>query len=60
MEKFFLKNMGCKANQLEGAIIMEKMINAGYLLTEKEKDAAACTGGSIFLSLPHDMPLPAI
>ena len=34
METFFIKNMGCKANQLEGAIIKEKMINAGYFWCE--------------------------
>ncbi|MBR1754787.1 tRNA (N(6)-L-threonylcarbamoyladenosine(37)-C(2))-methylthiotransferase MtaB [bacterium] len=39
METFFIKNMGCKANQLEGAIIREKMINAGYILANKEDEA---------------------
>lgn len=31
--------MGCKSNQFEGAIIQEKLINAGYELVEKIEDA---------------------
>lgn len=31
--------MGCKSNQLEGAIIKEKLINAGYVYVEKEENA---------------------
>src|SRR5574344_506000 len=30
MTKFFVKNMGCKSNQLEGALIKENLINNGY------------------------------
>ena len=39
MEKFYIKNMGCKSNQLEGAIIKEKLQNAGYIWNE---DLAQC------------------
>lgn len=39
MKTFFLKSMGCKSNQFEGAIIQEKLINAGYELVEKIEDA---------------------
>ena len=30
MKTFFLKSMGCKSNQFEGAIIVERLINAGF------------------------------
>ena len=30
IEKFLIKSMGCKSNQFEGAIIEEKLINAGF------------------------------
>lgn len=39
MKTFFLKSMGCKSNQFEGAIIQEKLTNAGYELVEKIEDA---------------------
>ncbi|MBQ9688640.1 tRNA (N(6)-L-threonylcarbamoyladenosine(37)-C(2))-methylthiotransferase MtaB [bacterium] len=39
MKRFVLKNMGCKANQLEGAIIAEKMVNAGFVEVQKVEDA---------------------
>ena len=39
MKTFFLKSMGCKSNQFEGAIIQEKLINAGYELVGKIEDA---------------------
>ncbi len=39
MKKFFLKSMGCKSNQFEGAIIREHLINADFLQTEKIKEA---------------------
>lgn len=39
MKTFFLKSMGCKSNQFEGAIIQEKLINTGYELVEKIEDA---------------------
>lgn len=31
MTKFFIKNMGCKSNQLEGALISENLRNEGYI-----------------------------
>ncbi|MBR1942765.1 tRNA (N(6)-L-threonylcarbamoyladenosine(37)-C(2))-methylthiotransferase MtaB [bacterium] len=30
MSNFFLKSMGCKANQFEGAVIEEQLVKAGY------------------------------
>jgi threonylcarbamoyladenosine tRNA methylthiotransferase MtaB len=39
MKTFFLKSMGCKSNQFEGAVIEEKLTNAGYTLVEKIEDA---------------------
>ncbi len=39
MKTFFLKSMGCKSNQFEGAIIQEKLTNAGYKSVEKIEDA---------------------
>lgn len=38
MKKFFIKSMGCKANQLEGAVIQEKLINAGFVLSDSIDD----------------------
>ena len=29
-KNFFLKSMGCKSNQFEGALIIEKLIEAGF------------------------------
>ncbi len=39
MKTFFIKNMGCKSNQLEGAIIRENLINFGYEEAENENSA---------------------
>ena len=39
MEKFLIKSMGCKSNQFEGAIIEEKLINAGYKKVSEVSDA---------------------
>lgn len=39
MNKFYLKSMGCKSNQFEGQIVAEKMVEAGYLQTQKLEDA---------------------
>ena len=29
-KKFLLKSMGCKSNQFEGALIIEKLVDAGF------------------------------
>jgi threonylcarbamoyladenosine tRNA methylthiotransferase MtaB len=39
MESFFIKNMGCKSNQLEGAIIKEKMLDAGFIYSTTPENA---------------------
>ena len=39
MKKFYLKSMGCKSNQFEGQIIIQKMLEEGYQEVNKEKDA---------------------
>lgn len=39
MNKFFLKTMGCKSNQLEGSLIEENLLENGYLKAEKIEDA---------------------
>lgn len=39
MKTFFLKSMGCKSNQFEGAVIKEKLMNAGYEPVENICDA---------------------
>ncbi len=39
MSKFFLKSMGCKSNQFEGAVIEEKLLNAGFERVEKIENA---------------------
>ena len=39
MKTFFLKSMGCKSNQFEGAIIEEKLANAGYNKVDKIEKA---------------------
>lgn len=39
MKKFYIKTQGCKTNQLEGAIITEKLEEAGYQQTQYEQDA---------------------
>lgn len=37
--KFLIKTHGCKANQLESAVITEKLVNEGYELCNSAKDA---------------------
>lgn len=39
MQKFIIQNMGCKSNQLEGALITEKLVNSGYENVKKIEDA---------------------
>ena len=39
MSKFFLKNMGCKSNQLEGNLIEQNLIENGFKKAEKIEDA---------------------
>lgn len=39
MKRFLVKNMGCKANQLEGCLIEENLTNNGYEKAEKIIDA---------------------
>ena len=35
MKKFFIKTLGCKTNQLESAILEEKLLNAGFLKADE-------------------------
>ena len=39
MKKFFIKSMGCKANQFEGSVIEEKLTNAGFECVNKIENA---------------------
>ena len=39
MCKFYLKSMGCKSNQFEGQIVVEKLIEAGYSQVQKLEEA---------------------
>lgn len=39
MKKFFIKTLGCKSNQLEAAVMREKLIAAGYKQTSKIDEA---------------------
>lgn len=39
MKKFVLKTHGCKTNQLESAVICEKLVEGGYIETKKIQDA---------------------
>lgn len=39
MKRFLLKTMGCKSNQLEGALVEENLINSGYKKADKIIDA---------------------
>jgi len=39
MSKFYLKSMGCKANQFEGQIVIQKLIEAGFVEVKKIEDA---------------------
>lgn len=38
MKTFFIKTHGCKANQLESNIIKEKLLNAGYIESNKNTE----------------------
>lgn len=39
MKRFLLKNMGCKSNQLEGSLIEENLIKAGFKKVDKTSEA---------------------
>src|SRR5574344_2863741 len=39
MKKFIIKNMGCKSNQLEGALIREHLLTNGFEESGSEIDA---------------------
>lgn len=39
MKKFFIKTLGCKTNQLESAILEEKLLNAGFVRVNDFKDS---------------------
>lgn len=39
MKKFIIKSMGCKANQFEGDVIRENLLNNGYLETDNLQNA---------------------
>lgn len=39
MKTYFLKSMGCKSNQFEGAVIDEKLTNAGYIKVNRIEEA---------------------
>jgi len=39
MKKFFLKSMGCKSNQFEGALIEERLVNSGFEKVSDIKNA---------------------
>lgn len=39
MERFLLKNMGCKSNQLEGALIEQDLVKKGFEKTKNISDA---------------------
>ena len=39
MMNFYLKSMGCKSNQFEGQIVAEKLVEAGFIQVQNEKDA---------------------
>ena len=39
MKKFFIKTLGCKSNQLEAAVMREKLIAAGYKQASKIDEA---------------------
>ena len=38
MKTFFIKTHGCKANQLESNVIKEKLLNAGYIESNKNTE----------------------
>lgn len=39
MKKFVLKSMGCKSNQFEGQIMIQKLVESGYTEVKKLEDA---------------------
>ena len=39
MKKFYLKSMGCKANQFEGQIVSQKLLESGFISVSKIEDA---------------------
>lgn len=39
MKKFYIKSMGCKANQFEGQIVAEKLAESNFVQVSSEKDA---------------------
>ncbi len=39
MKKFLLKSMGCKSNQFEGQIVVQKLVEAGYEEVRKLEEA---------------------
>ena len=51
MKKFFLKSMGCKSNQFEGAIIEERLVNSGFEKVSDIKNADIYILNSCYLFL---------
>lgn len=39
MKKFFIKSMGCKANQVEGLVVEQNLIKSGFEKVNNQKDA---------------------
>lgn len=39
MKKFLLKSMGCKSNQFEGQIVLQKLVEAGFVEVKKLEEA---------------------
>ncbi len=39
MKKFLLKSMGCKSNQFEGQIVVQKLVDAGFVEVKKLEEA---------------------
>ena len=39
MKKFFIKSMGCKANQVEGLVIEQNLLKSGFEKVKNQKDA---------------------
>lgn len=39
MKKFLLKSMGCKSNQFEGQIVVQKLVEAGFVQVKNLEDA---------------------
>ena len=44
MKYFYLKSMGCKSNQFEGQIVVQKLVDAGYKEVKKLEDAGVSLG----------------